>query len=248
MKGELLKENDRFEEKDYLQFWQGLLREFFGWNAIEVQEWANRIPEYSYLEINIFRSKSPSYYILHLMIPGKIVNTLAVDLFDLRNEIQKAIDSCGDYSDSKFDFQMAKNNVIEILKRHNTSLPIYEHKILPDEEFIKRSKPYYLWFWWKILEEILGWNKEEVISWARQYKDGLNGIDEWFHHELPSYYVTPLFVPDELKKRLVGMELPTLYNCLEQKIKSNVDCFKQEFDFVRINKEVQKVLTDYCSS
>lgn len=241
-----MKDDDSLKKKVYLQFWQGLLWEFFGWTAIEVQEWVNQIPGYDCFEAKIFYSKTPSYYALHLMIPDIFINTLALDLCDLRNEIQKAIDRCGDYSDSKFDFRMAKNNVIEILKGYNTSLPIYEHKIHPDEEHIKMTKPYYLWFWWKILEEILGWNKEDVISWARQYEDGLNGIDVWFYHEAPSYYVVPLFVPDELKKRLVGMELPTLYNCLAWIITSNEDYFK--FDFVTIKKEFKKVLTDYHPS
>lgn len=237
-----MKENENFEKEVYLQFWQNLLSEFFCWNPIEVQKWADQIPGHYCPETGRFHFKAPSHYVLHLMIPDKLVSTLTVDLFHIQDEIKKAIESCGTYSDPKFDFRMAKKNVIRLLNEYGEVLPIYKQIINPTEECNKKNKPYYLWIWWKVLNEVLGWDKEDVLSWSHQYDDGLNDIDAWFYHELPSYYVTLPFIPDELKNRLVGMQFHKLNHCIQQKIDGRIDIFNGVFDFVGLKGAIQEII------
>lgn len=76
----------------------------------------------------------------------------------------------------------------------------------------------YLKTWQRVLEVFLGWNKQDVTEWARQYENGLNGVDPVFYRETSIHYVVPLLIPERLQQRLEWHGLLQLKDRIEQTI------------------------------
>jgi len=66
----------------------------------------------------------------------------------------------------------------------------------------KDTKDYYLACWTLTLSHLLNWTEEMVKNWAlTHHSEGLNGIDRWFTHEEPDYYITDLLIPNTMRKQ-----------------------------------------------
>ncbi len=226
-------------------FWKHLLAETLGWTEPRFLEWLSIFSLRTALTPDVFFSKPPSHYILHLLIPDMLVENLEIDWFRLRKQMQEAIDNCGDYSSPDFDYKAAKDNIVKVLAEYGATLPTNNIILESDAETSRGNKPWYLRFWLNLLQEILGWSKPEFMRWARQHKKGLNGKDIWFYHEPPAWYVAPLFVPKQLSKKLDGMKLHKLHGQLQRAIEQGGHESTPDFDFQDAKRRVEKILSQF---
>ncbi len=85
---------------------------------------------------------------------------------------------------------------------------------MTDDE-IEGIRKEYLGTWIRALRAAFGWSPERVREWARQYEDGLNGVDSWFTTEWPAYYILPLLTPDRIQPFLDTHEYTGFWGKLE---------------------------------
>jgi hypothetical protein len=65
---------------------------------------------------------------------------------------------------------------------------------------METNKTYYVQVWQVVLSTLLGWSRSEVVQWAGQHEDGLNGQHGlMFYHEAPCHYIAPLLIPQDLQ-------------------------------------------------
>jgi hypothetical protein len=110
------------------------------------------------------------------------------------------------------------------------------------------TKDYYLKCWTQALHHLLGWTDEMVTSWALTHNsDGLNGIDGFFTHEEPDYYITRLLIPNTLFTGLRGQEKMRLESELFNALKQNGDSGYSisHFDWEAAKQRVQAVISKY---
>jgi hypothetical protein len=68
---------------------------------------------------------------------------------------------------------------------------------------MESMKEEYLRFWKGILGVMLGWTSEQVEQWAHKWDPhGIDDEDSMFYHELPTYYVGRLIIPQSILGQL----------------------------------------------
>lgn len=120
------------------------------------------------------------------------------------------------------------------------------------DEIAADHKPMYLWFWQRVLREMLGWSEARVHEWAKQFEAGLNVEDPQFYEELPTYYLVDLLTPNSLQDRLKGMQWVRFKEEIEVAIwgwiNAPSDLFEADFDFKAARERVEELLAEYGES
>lgn len=110
------------------------------------------------------------------------------------------------------------------------------------------TKDYFLKCWTQALHHLLGWTNEMVASWAMtHHSDGLNGIDGFFTHEEPDYYITKLLIPKTLLLDLPSHEQMRLESEVFNALKQNGDSAYSisHFAWEAAKQRVQAVIGKY---
>src|SRR4051794_37194524 len=84
------------------------------------------------------------------------------------------------------------------------------------------TRDFYLRYWMLVLTGFLGWEKAQVESWAQQWWEDMSNEEGAFYHELPNWYIAPLFVPENASARLSGLERRRLNTLIESLLNTTV--------------------------
>jgi len=109
---------------------------------------------------------------------------------------------------------------------------------------------HYVRTWVIVLKIFLGWSEVRTLKWADKWLDGLNEANSLFYNGTPIFYITPLLIPDRLRRRLPRSELAHLNENLLLSIQlNNSFCDRdQGFDWESARTRVQTLLTGYGES
>lgn len=74
---------------------------------------------------------------------------------------------------------------------------------------VNPNATYYLQIWREMLSALLGWSDEQVMQWVRETKklQYMADPEDIFFHETPQYWIIPVLVPDELRRRLSAADV-----------------------------------------
>lgn len=114
------------------------------------------------------------------------------------------------------------------------------------QEPVADTKRYYVRSWELTLGHFLGWNEEQVRTWAQEkWGEWLDGkFGSLFYHEDEMHYVTPLLVPPEVAERLDPDELRQLHRQIHQSVRSPLSEHPYDWDAAkeRVGKAVKDAL------
>jgi hypothetical protein len=78
---------------------------------------------------------------------------------------------------------------------------------------IQQLKNAYLAVWETTLSYLLQWPQERVQEWLQRtgFDHALNTPDDMLYHELPTYWLSSLLIPEEVDRRLTNLQRVDLH-------------------------------------
>jgi hypothetical protein len=230
----------------FIDFWKRFLHTTLGWSEARTMKWAERHKWWLTDGVVGHYYLGPAYFVVELVIPDQLRYRLEIDWLSVIDEVFRAIDDNGRCRQPDYDFAAAKAHVQKVLAKYDAALPHWDHDITDSEEAAKARAPCFLRFWANILGETLGWSHSDVLEWARQYEDDLEGRgNPFFFHEGPAFDITLLLIPERLKRSLPRYHLAQLNDRLLEVITSLRYESYRNYDFKAAKKLIEKVLAEY---
>ncbi len=164
--------------RDYPVFWRPFLSTVLGWHVESVTEWSQQYMMWlTSGESGCYR-RGPAHQVVDLVIPDSLRWNLDINWFSLWREVFEAIDHEGASRSTDYDPHGAKRRLVHVLEKYDSTVAIRLEVPSDDQQEAMINTPYYLRFWARMLDEILGWSHSKVLQWAERYRGELTGVSE----------------------------------------------------------------------
>lgn len=103
--------------------------------------------------------------------------------------------------------------------------------------------------WADFFRVFFGWPRGRVEKWAARYKARISDPQSLFFHETEIYYVAPLLIPPQLRKRLTGLDGISFAAEIERQIlldqKRTGRSLLEDYDWQSAKRRVEDLLNQY---